>query len=51
MKITISEANEILNEVLSLYPDVDFSSEEKADLIIVAMYAALNSTSKNGPKG
>lgn len=51
MKITISEANAILNEVLSLYPDVDFSCEEKADLIIVAMDAALNSTSKNGPKG
>lgn len=50
MKITISEANEILNEVLSLYPDVYFSLEEKADLIIVAIDAALNSTSENGPK-
>lgn len=50
MKITISEANEILAEVLSLYPNLDFSSEEKADLIIVAMDAALNSTSANGPK-
>ncbi len=50
MQISYEKAISLVNEIIGLYPNVEFTNDEKADLVIVAMQASANSWNPKGPE-